>query len=431
MAQGLTQINASRSHTEYLFCFARCVSHLRGQYEQDGNTALQTPLVGIMYEPSGSRAPNLAFLWPAFAAAATSDMAAMVAAQFARLAIGPDSPPASEPEWATPHKIALELKTVRLRDFSKAARGGNVALICAPFALHSAVIADFAAGHSLVAALRKAGLGRLFVTDWRSATAKMQYFGIDDYLAVLNILVDEIGAPVDLIGLCQGGFLALVYAARFPAKVRKLVLAGAPVDIAAAPSPLTLIADNSPLALFHEVLRLGDGLVPGRKIEKFWGPESVAPENIRELLQTDAKPGSVEFERLGDSFRKWHRWTLDLPGAFFIETVEKLYRRNELASGQFVALGRRIDLKTIRAPLFLLAGTEDELVAPAQLFAAEHLVGTAHEQMGKIETPCRHVALFMGRKNLEQIWPRIARWLTAPRDTRAEPSQRESLHAQH
>ena len=58
----------------------------------------------------------------------------------------------------------------------------------------------------------------------------MQFLGIDDYLADLNVLIDEIGAPVDLIGLCQGGWMALVYAARFPGKVRKLVLAGAPVD---------------------------------------------------------------------------------------------------------------------------------------------------------------------------------------------------------
>ena len=30
----------------------------------------------------------------------------------------------------------------------------------------------------------------------------------------------EIGPPVDLVGLCQGGWMALVYAARFPGKVR-------------------------------------------------------------------------------------------------------------------------------------------------------------------------------------------------------------------
>ena len=43
---------------------------------------------------------------------------------------------------------------------------------------------------------------------------------IDTQLAALNVAVDDTGPPVDLIGLCQGGWLSLVYAARFPTKVR-------------------------------------------------------------------------------------------------------------------------------------------------------------------------------------------------------------------
>src|SRR6476619_3130316 len=71
------------------------------------------------------------------------------------------------------------------------------------------------------------------MADWRSAGADMRFLGIDEYLAALNVLVDHVGGLVDLIGLCQGGWLSLVYAGRFPAKVRKLAMAGAPVDIAA------------------------------------------------------------------------------------------------------------------------------------------------------------------------------------------------------
>ena len=159
------------------------------------------------------------------------------------------------------------------------------------------------------------------------------------------MLVDEIGDPVDLIGLCQGGWLALIYAARFPAKVRKLVLAGAPVDITAAPSALSVLADRTPLAIFRELVRLGDGIVPGQKVLKFWGPESVAAEDVRQLLQTEEPIGSAAFTRLEALFQDWYSWTVDLPGTFFLEAVEKLYKRNELATGSFVALGQRIDLR--------------------------------------------------------------------------------------
>lgn len=363
-----------------------------------------------MYEPAGRQFPNLAFLWPAFAAASASELAALIAKQFAALAVGPAAPPVPEPKWATPHRIALELKIARLRDFS-AGNDGPPALVCAPFALHGASIADLAPGHSLAAALLDAGLRRLFLVEWRSASADMRLLGIDDYLAALNVLVDHIGAPVDLIGLSQGGWMALVYAARFPAQVRKLVLAGTAVDITAAQSALSMLAAKSPRMIFHEIVRLGDGLVPGRKLLKIWGPQSVAAEDVRQLLQTDEPIGSAGFSELEASFRNWYAWTVDLPGVFFLETVEKLYKRNELAEGGFVALGRKIDLAAIETPLFMLAASEDELAAPPQLFAAEHLVGTAPQNLRKAVVPGRHVGLFMGKRTLEDFWPGIVRWI--------------------
>jgi poly(3-hydroxybutyrate) depolymerase len=44
----------------------------------------------------------------------------------------------------------------------------------APYAGHSATIADFARGQSLIETLHAAGLGRLLVTDWKSATVAMK-----------------------------------------------------------------------------------------------------------------------------------------------------------------------------------------------------------------------------------------------------------------
>jgi poly(3-hydroxybutyrate) depolymerase len=364
-----------------------------------------------MYEPTGRQSPYLPFMWPALAAASASEIAALIAKQFVGLAVGAEEGPAvCEPKWATPNTIVLELKTVRLRDFSTV-EGGIPTLLCAPFALHSAAVADLAPGHSLVVALREAGLRQLFVTDWRSATADMRFFAIDDYLADLNVLVDQIGGIVDLIGLCQGGWMSLLYAARFPAKVRKLVLAGAPVDIAAGQSGLSALVDASPSAFFHELVNLGDGRVLGRSVQKFWGPETVNSEDIREMLQTGELVGSPAFAKLEAIFRDWHAWTVDLPGTYYLEVIEKLYRKNQIAAGKFVALGKTVDLANMRAPVYLLAAGEDELVARAQLFATEHLVGTPANDIRKATAPCRHAGLFMGKTILGNYWPRIVDWM--------------------
>jgi len=370
-----------------------------------------------MYDPTGRNASNPALLWSAAAASAVSEFAALMARHWTALAVGAAGrPEPQEPAWTSPHRIVLELKTVRLRDFSDPAPAvdGSAALICAPFALHGATLADLAPGYSLVEALRRGGVRRLFVADWRSATPDMRFLGIDDYLAALNVLVDSIGGPVDLVGLCQGGWLSLLYAARFPGKVRKLVLAGAPVDVRAATSGLSALADGSPLPLFGELVQLGDGVVPGQKVLTLWGPATVDAAEVRVLLDAREPEGSADFEALLKRFLDWYVWTLDLPGTYFLDVVDRIYKRNMLAAGEFVALGHTVDLGAVTVPLFLLAAREDELVAPLQLLAAEGLVGTPARDLHKAIAPCRHIGLFMNKTVLETVWPNIAAFLRAP-----------------
>jgi poly(3-hydroxybutyrate) depolymerase len=376
-----------------------------------------------MYEPASHHAPNAAFLLPALFAASASEMAAHFAKQFTNFAIGLEVETPPPPRWTTPHRVALKLKTVCLRDFATSS-DRPPCLLCTPFALHGSTLSDLAAGHSLVAELRDAGATNLFVTDWQSASPDMRFLGIDDYLAELNVLVDEIGAPIDLIGLCQGGWMALVYAARFPSKVRKLVLAAAPVDTKAAPSVLSTLAEGTAMEVFREVVRLGDGLVLGNRVLKLWGPGAVEAEEIRQLLESEESHDSPAFSHLEAAFRDWYAWTVDLPGRFFLETVEKLYKRNEIAAGIFEALGKTIDLKNIQVPLFLLAARHDELVTPTQLFALEHLVGTPPHEIRKRTADCRHLGLFMGKRVLREMWPDIVDWLVKPGTLRARAMQR-------
>ncbi len=362
-------------------------------------------------ESKGPPFLSLAFLWPALMAEQASKFAASMAQELAKLGTAAEpSEPRTEPQWATPNKVALELATVRLRDFSISLEG-VATLVCAPFSLHSATIADFAPRHSLVAALQQAGLPRVFVTDWRSATATTRFLSVDNYLADLNVLVDQLGVPVDLVGLCQGGWLALVFAARFPAKVRKLVLAGAPIDIAAGDCALTRVARDTPAALFEEIVELGEGRVLGRHVQQLWDPRAEESEAVHRALQIPDDVASSEIRRLEAHFLDWYKCTVDLPGTYFLQMVEQVYKENRLATGRFVALGQRIDLGKVNCPIYLLAARDDDVVAPGQVFAAARLVGTANQDIQQAIAPCPHLGMFMGRATLTQVWPDIALWL--------------------
>jgi poly(3-hydroxyalkanoate) synthetase len=350
------------------------------------------------------------WLWPLLAAATASNAATTYLDGLARSClVEPSSEAAPELHWATPNRVALDLTTVQLRDFSLR-RVGVPVLVCAPFALHGATIADFAAGHSLIERLRDGGCNRVFLTDWRSANADMGRLTIDNYLADLNVMVDEIGAPIDLIGLCQGGWMALMFAARFPDKVRRLVIAGAPVDVRAAASMLSDVTHRLPLSTFAELVRLGGGRVKGSHVLDLWGP-ALAAEESTEILQPAEHLDADEARELAARFREWYGRTLDLPGAYYLQVVSWLFKENRLAEGRFEALGRRIDLGAVDHPIFLLAARDDALVAPDQLLAVARLVGTPADAIEIMVEPGTHLSLFVGKRTLDRAWGAIAAWL--------------------
>jgi poly(3-hydroxyalkanoate) synthetase len=331
---------------------------------------------------------------------------------FADQTPAPSRAPDQEPlAWTTPNTMVLELPSMRLREFSRGNTTQPPVLVCAPYALHGALIADFAPGHSLVEALQKEGVNRIYVPDWRSAAPDMRYLSIDNYLAELNVAIDEIGAPVDLVGLCQGGWLSLVYAARFPGKVRRLALAGAPVDVS-APSELSKMVAAVPRAAFEQMVQQGDGLVSGEHMLRFWNPP-FSRQDVEAVLQRSLGDGSEEAMRLLDRFERWDRATLDLPGTYYLEVTDRVFRQNLIAEGRFVALGRRIDLAEVRVPVFLLAGADDIVVPRDQAFATARLLGTQPAWREQACEPCGHLSLFMGRSVLGHSWRRVARWLQA------------------
>jgi poly(3-hydroxyalkanoate) synthetase len=355
------------------------------------------------------QSPVISLLWPLLAAASATAATASFFADFAKSATDVAGTPA--PMWVSPNQVRLELASMRLRDFSTQSDGTPVVL-CAPYALHEATVADFAPGYSIVEVLRSVGHDRLFVTDWRSATPDMRYFSIDSYLADLNIAVDETKPPVDLVGLCQGGWLALIYAARFPEKVRRLVLVGAPVDTYAGQSSLSRTVRGAPISAFETLVQLGQGRVLGKHVIESWGA-FLAGNDTQNTLQLPPDFDVARYRELDERFQAWNAATVDLPGTYYLQVINRLYKENQIAEGRFIALGRRINLADVKVPIFLLAARDDELVAPEQLLVTAQLVGTSKAFIDMETEPCRHLSLFIGRKTLVGTWRRIAQWLSS------------------
>ena len=308
---------------------------------------------------------------------------------------------------ATLKRIRLELPTMLLmeRDVQVRAKAPPV-LIVAPYAIHEASIADFAEGHSLARVLIEGGSESVALTYWKSATAEMRDYGIDAYLGDLNVAVDDLGGRASLVGLCQGGWLAAAYAARFPRKVARLVLAGAPIDTGAAESHITRTLLSVSTASIAQTLALSGGRVLGSLSHALWSNDLLQDFTAEAALQCAGEPAPIA------KFDAWNARTVDLPGAYFLQTAEWIFRENRLARGTFPALGRMSPLSGITAPIFVLAAADDEIVALPQATAIKALCTCANVEI-RVE-PGRHLSLFMGRRTLSTAWPDIARWLIRP-----------------
>ena len=85
------------------------------------------------------------------------------------------------PTLATPNQVRLDLRTMVLRDYGKPS--GIPTLVDAPHAGHTAMVADYHKGQSLIETLLANGIDHVALTDWKSATADMKDLEIDNYLA--------------------------------------------------------------------------------------------------------------------------------------------------------------------------------------------------------------------------------------------------------
>lgn len=369
------------------------------------------------HEPARSNALatlSVPFLWPMAAAAALAGQGIELYARNLKFA-------AEEqkihhelvPKLATVNRLALDLRTMVLRDYSTENATGVPTIVDAPYAGHTAMIADYHKGQSLIETLLANGVDRLFLTDWKSATDDMKDFEIDQYLAELNVCVDDLGRRVNLVGLCQGGWLSAMYAARFPSKVASLVLAGSPIDTAAGDGPIKAMAHTYAPSFYEELVALGGGLMRGSIMLQGWKGMHPEQHYFRDHVDLYEHIDDPAYLAKTETFKSWYENPIDLPGRFYLQAIVQLFKENRLAKGRFVGLGRRLNLKTITCPAYLLAGEDDDITPKEQVFAAEELLGTPRNQITKALVPGGHIGLFMGNRTLKTSWPAIARWIAA------------------
>jgi poly(3-hydroxyalkanoate) synthetase len=315
-----------------------------------------------------------------------------------------------QPRWTTPHEVVFEAPVARLRDFSRgpSPRGLVPTLVLPPQAGHDSCIVDYSAEQSQIGAILEAGLTRALSLDWIGATKETADASIDDYLHVIDRAVEHCGGRVNLIGDCQGGWLATIYAALNPELVNTLTLAGAPIDFHAGEpvihEVLQQLAPGGDLRLYEALVAAAGGVFKGEHMLTGFiliQPAAEISRQLELLLNLD----DAAYVNRYREFEDWFKHTHDIPGAFYLWIVRHLFRDNELVSGALEVCGQRVELARLEMPLTLMAGATDHITPPDQVFAVAALAGTHEDQVHRYVSSGGHLGLFMGHEALREHWP--------------------------
>jgi poly(3-hydroxybutyrate) depolymerase len=331
------------------------------------------------------------------------------------------------PTWTLPNDIVFEAPLGRLRDFSTSHKRGLVpTLVLPPQAGHDSCIVDYSAEQSQMGAILGAGLEHALSLDWIGATEETADASVEDYLDVIDRAIEHCGGKVNLIGDCQGGWLATIYAALHPERVNTLTLAGAPIDFHAGEpivhEVLRRFAPGGDLRFYQAIVAADGGVLKGEHM--VGGFIMIQPaDEISRQLQLLLHLDDEEYVARYCEFENWFKHTQDIPGGFYLWVVEHLFRDNALVSGSLRVRGQRVNLANLDMPLNLLAGATDHITPPEQVFATADLASTPPELVVRDVTAGGHLGLFMGHVSLREHWPPLlAHVLAHSRAERRRPA---------
>ncbi len=256
---------------------------------------------------------------------------------------------------------------------------------------------------------RLTGLGHeVYLLDWGSPDRGDRHLGLADYvLGILHravLLVTQRSARPDLLGVCQGGTLSLMYASLEPARIRRLVTMVTPVDFQTADNLLGRWAR----AVDVDALVATLGNVPGELLNLTF--QSLLPFRLTLQKYLALVDDADDPDKLANFLRmeQWIRDSPDQAGRAFAEFVRWFYQENRLVQGGLLLAGRAVDLRQIRVPVLNVYASADHLVPPS---ASRPLAGLVGGRYDELVFEGGHIGIYVSGR-AQRVPAEISRWLS-------------------
>lgn len=271
--------------------------------------------------------------------------------------------------WKLPNSVVYENTSLKLRLFNTTKIANKIPiLLLSPNAGHHQNIAE-----PLIERCLKVDSERpVYLVDWLepTPTSPNRFDSIDDIVRNIGTCVEKIGNKVHLMTMCQGAWAGAIHAALRPETVATFVNAAGSIDFCAGGGKLQNICQTLPMSFYENMVSAGGGIQKGEY--QLLGFKSLNP--YERYMGDYVDLWSAVCEGDENKIKKWHRFKdwydqpINLPGAWYLEAIDKLFKRNLLITGELEVLGQKVKLENINCPVFLIAGDKDDITLPDQVF---------------------------------------------------------------
>lgn len=268
----------------------------------------------------------------------------------------------------------------------------------------------------------------VYVTDWQNARdipVSAGKFDVEDYTLYLVDFMRHLGPDINVVAVCQPAPLTLAATAYLAeedpaAQPRTLTLIGGPIDPDAAPTEVTD---------FGRRLTMGqlEHLAIQRVGFKYAGAGRLVYPGLLQLasfisMNLDrhsrafsdqilrAAKGEASERDAHNRFYDEYLSVMDMTAEFYLSTVERVFKKREIATNSFEVAGKRVDFgKITEVAVKTVEGTEDDISAPGQCRAALDLCTGLPDakKRSHVEPGAGHYGIFAGKSWRKNIRPLV------------------------
>lgn len=274
----------------------------------------------------------------------------------------------------------------------------------------------------------------VYITDWfnaRDVPLSAGTFGVDDYCEYVISFLEEIGPGAHILAVCQPCVQALAAVSvmsedRHPATPRTMTLMAGPIDTRESPTEVNKLAMDKPLSWFKQTVisrvprrykGAGRRVYPGfLQLTAFVAMNLERHRSQHQKLYEHLAKGEVAEAKKIKEFYDEYFAVLDLTEEFYLETIERIFQRADLATGRFTYRGRKVDpAKITRTALLTVEGGRDDICALGQTAAAHDLCSSLrpHLKRHHLQANVGHYGTFNGKRWENEIYPVVRNFILA------------------